>query len=148
MNVRFVVIDTETGGIDSKTDALLQIGAVGTDLESGFSALERFEVDVKPEEGLNVTDSALKVNGIKRTDLNLGNLELDALHLFRSFVGQYSNRSSSHQNGPPVIIGWNIHFDLAFLRVAYRRQGLKWKFEDYRSLDVRHLWAYYNLVGH
>ena len=61
-----VVIDVETGGFNSKTDALLEIGAVivGFDDSGELVRKETHRFHVKPFEGANIEAASLAVNGI------------------------------------------------------------------------------------
>ncbi len=61
-----VVVDVETGGFNSKTDALLDIAAVLVEA-NGDGTLRRGETiryHVKPFEGANLEPASLAVNGI------------------------------------------------------------------------------------
>jgi ribonuclease T len=61
-----VVIDVETGGFNSKTDALLEVAAVLVDLdeEGLLQRGETIRYHVKPFEGANIEPASIAVNGI------------------------------------------------------------------------------------
>ena len=61
-----VVVDVETGGFNSKTDALLEIAAVLLEAngDGTFSRGETIRYHVKPFEGANMEPASLAVNGI------------------------------------------------------------------------------------
>ena len=62
-----VVIDVETGGVNPRTDALLEIAAVLVDMdESGkLSTTESVSAHVEPEKGLLLNPESMRINGIK-----------------------------------------------------------------------------------
>ena len=139
--VKLIVIDTETGGISPRRDALLEIGAVITDTNT-FEESETFRVLINPSSQLMVNDSALKVNGLTRDKLKEGVSEKEAIGNLVKLINKYSYRGYW-----PIIVGWNIHFDLAFLKWAFKRSNYKWEGKDYKAMDIRALWVYYNLVN-
>ena len=59
-----VVVDLETGGFNSKTDALLEIAAVFVDYGDGgiLTRGETFRYHVKPFEGANMDPASLAVS--------------------------------------------------------------------------------------
>ncbi len=61
-----VVVDVETGGFDSKKDALLEIGAVTLKIdENGLMVPHNeYHCHVNPFEGANMDPASLEVNGI------------------------------------------------------------------------------------
>lgn len=61
-----VVIDVETGGFNSATDALLEISAVliVLDADGNLQRGESHAYHVQPFEGANIEPAALAVNGI------------------------------------------------------------------------------------
>ena len=61
-----VVIDVETGGFNSASDALLEIAAVtvGFTEDGSLDLMESISYHVTPFEGANVEPASLEVNGI------------------------------------------------------------------------------------
>ena len=120
-----VVVDVETGGFNSKTDALLEVAAVLLDLNDD-GILERVETiryHVKPFEGANLEPASLAVNGIDPFHpLRPAIDERDALQrVFREV------RRSVRENrcSRAVLVGHNAHFDLGFLNEAVERTAIK-----------------------
>ena len=120
-----VVVDVETGGFNSKTDALLEVAAVLVDLNHD-GVLERTETiryHVKPFEGSNLEPASLAVNGIDPFHpLRPAIDERDALQrIFREI------RRSVHENrcSRAILVGHNAHFDLGFLNEAVERSKIK-----------------------
>ena len=92
MSTRFrsflpVVVDVETGGFNSSTDALLEIAAVLVEIQADGTMKpgESFRYHVQPFEGANIEPAALEVNGIDPTHpLRLALPEKEALQkIFR-----------------------------------------------------------------
>jgi DNA polymerase III subunit epsilon len=115
--VRFVALDSETTGLNPRTDRIITLGAVavqGADivLEDSFEAL------------LQVTrnTAAVTVHGITRDESAHGMDEREALRQFLDYL----------QDG--VIVGHHIGHDIATLNAAYERH---WGIElTNRSLDT------------
>jgi len=118
--VRFVVLDSETTGLDSRTDRIITIGAVAVCahailLEDSFDAL------------IAVTEntSAVTVHGITRDEARGGLQEEDALARFLDYLGD------------GVIVGHHIGHDIGALDAGYERG---WGFRTMnRSLDTMDL---------
>ena len=120
-----VVVDVETGGFNSKTDALLEIAAVivGFSDDGMLTRLETHRYHVKPFEGANIEAASLAVNGIDPDHpLRPAILEQDALgRLFREVRRAVRENRCSRA----VLVGHNAHFDLGFLNEAVERSAIK-----------------------
>ena len=118
--VRFVVLDSETTGLNPATDRIITIGAVAVIggeivLEDSFGALLKMERN---------TD-AVTVHGVTRDESRKGMEEGQALELFLDYLGD------------GVIVGHHIGHDIATFDAAYRRH---WGFQLVnRSLDTMDL---------
>jgi ribonuclease T len=132
-----VVIDLETGGFQSATDALLQIAAVLIDIDAS-GKLRRGETHffhVKPFENSRMDPASLLVNKIDPWHpLRPAIPEDDALHrvfrAVRSAIRAYGCRRA-------VLVGHNSSFDLAFLNAAVARTGIKRNpFHPFSSFDT------------
>lgn len=120
-----VVVDVETGGFNSKTDALLEIAAVFVEMDDD-EVLRRGETSryhVKPFEGANLDPASLAVNGIDPDHpLRPAIDERDALQrIFREV------RRAVNDNGcqRAILVGHNAAFDLGFLNEAITRSAIK-----------------------
>ncbi|MEO1202347.1 MAG: ribonuclease T [Pseudomonadota bacterium] len=120
-----VVIDVETGGFNSQTDALLEIAAVivGFDDAGLLARNETHRFHVKPFEGANIEAASLAVNGIDPDHpLRPAIHERDALgRLFREVRRAVREAECSRA----VLVGHNAHFDLGFLNAAVERSAIK-----------------------
>jgi len=120
-----VVVDVETGGFHSSTDALLEIAAVLIDMEPD-GTLKRgatHSFHVKPFEGARLDPAALAITGIDPFHpLRPALPEKDALgRVFREIrhaIHAYNCRRA-------ILVGHNAAFDLGFLNAAVTRADVK-----------------------
>ena len=120
-----VVVDVETGGFNSKTDALLEIAAGLLEIDDDGEMLrgETSRYHVKPFEGANIEEASLAVNGIDpHHPLRPAIDERDALQrTFREVRRAVREARCSRA----VLVGHNAHFDLGFLNEAVARSMMK-----------------------
>lgn len=103
--VRFVVVDTETTGLDPRRDRVITIGAIA--VRGGEILLDdSFEVMLKVAYNL----SSVTVHGITRDEASSGMDEPEALGLFLAYLGD------------GVIVGHHIGHDIEVLNCACERQ--------------------------
>ena len=120
-----VVVDVETGGFNSQTDALLEIAAVILAIDERGDLVRRETVfaHVTPFAGANIEKAALEVNGIKVDNpLRLAMSEKDALdRIFKPIRVAMSDNGCNRA----ILVGHNAHFDLGFVNAAVARIGHK-----------------------
>lgn len=104
--VRFVVLDSETTGLDPRRDRIITIGAVAV-LAGDILLDDSFEALLKVEHNT----SAVTVHGITRDDSRRGLEEPEALRLFLDYL----------RDG--VIVGHHIQHDVQALNAGYERHG-------------------------
>lgn len=132
-----VVVDLETGGFNSKTDALLEMAAVLLEMnEDGMlSRGETHRFHVQPFPGANMEPASLAVNGIDpHHPLRPAIPEKDALDRIFTEV-----RKAVKQHGctRAILVGHNSSFDLGFLNAAITRCGIKRSpFHPFSSFDT------------
>ena len=119
-SVRFVVLDSETTGLDPQKDRLITIGAVAV---IGGEILLDDVFDALLEVSYN--SSAVTVHGITRQESLAGITEPEALQRFLAYL----------KDG--VIVGHHIGHDVATLNAGYQRHG-GFSLEN-RSLDTMDL---------
>jgi DNA polymerase III subunit epsilon len=126
--VRFVVLDSETTGLNPATDRIITIGAVAVIdgeivLEDSFAALLKMERNTE----------AVTVHGVTRDESRKGIEESEALELFLDYLGD------------GVIVGHHIGHDIATFDAAYSRH---WGFQlANRSLDTMDLTLHLERAG-
>ena len=119
-DVRFIVLDSETTGLNPRTDRLITIGAVA--VRAGEIVLED-SFDALLEVAWNT--SAVTVHGITRDEARGGLTEEEALERFLEYL----------RDG--VIVGHHIGHDIGTLDAGYDRG---WGFQTMnRSLDTMDL---------
>lgn len=132
-----VVVDVETAGFNSQTDALLEIAAVLVryDEKGKIYPHETLWTHVQPFEGANLDQASLAFNGI------------DPHHPFRFAV---SEREALRKIFEPIrkalkevdctraiLVGHNPAFDLGFLKAAVDRTGVKRNpFHNFSTFDT------------
>ncbi len=120
-----VVVDVETGGFISQTDALLEIAAVFVDVDENdqLCRTETTRYHVHPFEGARMDPASLAVNGIDpHHPLRPAIDEKDALQrVFR----EVRRRVKAAGCTRAVLTGHNAFFDLSFLNAAVERTGIK-----------------------
>ncbi len=120
-----VIVDVETGGFNSHSDALLEIAAVTIrmDQHGYLHRHETFSFHVEPFEGANIEQAALDFTGI---DLDcpdrMAEPELMVMTDLLNAV-----RRAVKENGctRAVIVGHNAHFDLNFVNAVIDRCNIK-----------------------
>ncbi|MBE9548840.1 MAG: ribonuclease T [Proteobacteria bacterium] len=120
-----VVVDVETGGFNSETDALLEIAATILRLdESGtlFPA-ETYSCHVEPFEGANIEQAALDVTGIRLDHpFRMAVDEKEALTKIFLPIRQELKLTRCTR---AVLVGHNPSFDLGFVKAAVARTQMK-----------------------
>ncbi len=123
---RVLIVDVETTGLDPVRHACIEVGAVL--LKEDLTILEEFSSLVAPWEGAEVSDDALGVSKISLQELGQAR---DIAEVIREFHECFCS-----DNSTPLLAGWNVWFDAAFLRKGYQRAGFVWPF-SHRMLDVQ-----------
>ncbi|MGK0401543.1 MAG: ribonuclease T, partial [Candidatus Azotimanducaceae bacterium] len=132
-----VVIDVETGGFNSQTDALLEIAAVliGMDDKGRLHAAEQFFFNVEPFEGANLEPAALEFTGINPLSALRGAVpEKDAMAAIFSAVRAEVKRTGCQR---AIVVAHNASFDQGFMNQAAARCNLKRNpFHPFSSFDT------------
>ncbi len=120
-----VVVDVETGGFNSATDALLEVAAVilGVDEKGDLVRKQTVFTHVEPFEGGRLDPASMEVTGIRvDSPLRLALPEKDALaKIFQPIRQAVSENGCSRA----ILVGHNAHFDLGFLNAAIARTSIK-----------------------
>ena len=132
-----VVVDVETGGFNSQTDALLEIAAVLVEshADGTLTRGETVRYHVKPFAGANMEPASMAVNGIDPDHpLRPAIDERDALQrVFREVRRAVRDAGCSRA----VLVGHNASFDLGFVNAAIERTGIKRNpFHPFSSFDT------------
>ena len=120
-----VVVDIETGGFNSQTDAILEISAVILGMnEKGIIEIEQtFFQRVIPFEGLNLEEAALKFTGIDPFHpLRIATPEREVMQTMFDMI---SDAVKAKHCKRAILVGHNAHFDLGFVNAASERHNFK-----------------------
>lgn len=135
-----VVVDVETAGFNSRTDALLEIAAVTLTMdENGFLIIDQsFEAQVEPFEGANLEKSALDFTGIDPYDPDRESVpERDALE---NIFKPVRKAIKAHDCKRAILVGHNASFDQGFVNAASDRADIKRNpFHPFSTFDTASL---------
>ena len=132
-----VVVDVETGGLDSLVHPLLQVAAVALKIDENGTLVTDWEQswDITPYTNAPLDPESLKINRIDPWDTNRNDIpEREALQeLFR----RVSTTQKAHDCTRSILIGHNSAFDLRFIHQAATRSQIKRvPFHPFSSLDT------------
>ena len=133
-----VVVDLETGGLDPKTNAILEIAATLIVKNEGTQLLDvgkTYRYHIEPYEGLVVEQESLDFTKINLNHpLRNAIAEKDALdELFKIINTERTANGCSRA----ILIGHNAHFDHSFLTEAVSRNNIKKSpFHPFSVLDT------------
>lgn len=133
-----VVIDVETAGFNSQTDALLEIAATTLSLDEStglFSLDETIHFNVEPFEGANLEQAALEFTGIDPTNPLRGAVdENKALTEIFKLIRKKMKIAGCQR---AVMVAHNSAFDLGFVNAAVERCSIKRSpFHPFVSFDT------------
>lgn len=120
-----IVIDVETGGFNSDTDALLEIAAVTLAMDEDGILMpdETICHSIIPFEGSNIEQASLDITGINPDDPYRMALEEDEA-LKAIFQPIRAAVKEAHCNRA-IMVAHNAHFDLGFVNTAVTRNNIK-----------------------
>lgn len=132
-----VVVDVECGGFNANTDAILEVGAVilGMDAEENIVPESTHFYRVKPFEGANLEEAALKFTGINpHHPLRIAHDEGTVL---KDLFGHIRKKMKADHCKRAILVGHNAHFDHGFIKAGAERQNIKRNpFHPFSSLDT------------
>jgi len=134
-----VVVDVETAGFNSRTDALLEVAAVLLTVNENDDWVEEESIarHIHPFEGANLEQSALDFNGIDpehpfRKEIAVS--EKDALQDIFKVVRA---KLKIHECTRAILVGHNPAFDIGFLNAAVDRCKIKRNpFHPFSAVDT------------
>ena len=119
-----VVVDLETGGFDSKNNAILEIAIQLIDqIDSTLILGDPHRFHIKPFEGLIVDDEAL---AFLKLDLNHPlRLAVDEKFALQEIFKIINKQRSKYECSRAILVGHNAFFDHSFLLEACDRNSIK-----------------------
>lgn len=116
--MKLLFIDTETSGLNPKTNGLLQISAV---LQIDGEVVDRFSSYVKPFPKDYIDEKALATNKITREQIETFPEPQKVYVDFISFLGKYASRDAYEDKY--YMVGYNVWFDYDMLREWFHKAG-------------------------
>lgn len=135
-----VVIDVETAGFNSHTDALLELAAVTLKMdESGeLHPADTFHYHITPFEGANLEPAALEFNGIDPDNPLRG--AIDETEAMKALCKEIRKAQKAADCQRSVIVAHNAAFDQGFVNAAINRSNIKrTPFHPFVSFDTTSL---------
>lgn len=132
-----VVIDVETGGFNSATDALLEVASVMVkmDASGNIEPGESRRYLVKPFPGANLEPASLQVTGID--PYHPLRPALDEGEALRRLFAEVRKEVRAQSCNRAILVGHNSFFDLQFLNAAVERANVKRNpFHPFSSFDT------------
>lgn len=117
-NTRFVVFDTETTGLNTKTDRLLSIGAIAI-INNVIDVSDSLEIYLKQE---TFNADSVKIHGILKGGTLVKMSETEALEHFLNYIKN------------SVLVAHHAGFDIEMINVSLKKLGLK-KLQN-KSIDT------------
>jgi len=133
---KVLVIDVETTGLDPSRHACIDVGAVL--LDESLHPVKEFSSLIAPWEGAEIMEQAMKVNKINQK-------RLKTAPVIDEVVKQF-HKTFRLDEVPPLIAGWNVWLDVAFVKDLYQRVQRVWPF-SYRLLDVQSVLSFHLLLA-
>jgi ribonuclease T len=137
-----IVIDVETAGLNSTTDALLEVAAVTLTMneEGNLSREQTHSYHVEPFFGARLEKEALEITGIDPFyPMRFAVPEGQALHRIFTAVKVQLEKTACYR---AVLVGHNAWFDLSFILAAARRSGIRYHpFHTFTTFDTASLSA-------
>jgi DNA polymerase III epsilon subunit-like protein len=125
-------LDLETGGLDPAETGIVEIGGIFQ--WPGQERTRRiFERQADPRKGRDgMIDESVEIHP---KALEVNHLTMAEIETFQS-IDKAVTELDSFVEPWCVIAGWNVaNFDIPFLKAAYKRAGLTWRFH-YHCLDM------------
>ena len=132
-----VIVDVETGGFNSATDALLELACVFVqfDASGDLAPAAHHRYIVKPFEGSRLDPASLQVTGID--PFHPLRPALDESDALRGLFQEVRKELKASGCTRAVLVGHNSFFDLQFLNAAVERTGIKRNpFHPFSSFDT------------
>lgn len=118
----YIVLDTETGGLDPFANPMTQFACVildGTTLKEK----DRWESYIKPYDDLTIEQAALDKTMVTWSDIRSG-IKLDLwASTFIAFCEQHRQKARTKEQGRLILVGHNVTFDRDFLNVGIMLAG-------------------------
>ncbi len=134
----YLVMDTETGGLDPAQNPITSFAAVVLDFNT-LKEVDRWETYVKPYNGLQITKESISKTMVNMAEVNRG-MELDA---FIEALGRFCTQNFSDAKGKEqrrlIGVGHNVMFDVAMLSAAFEYSSYGRKYDLFTYIQEQTL---------
>ncbi|MFU2367152.1 MAG: 3'-5' exonuclease, partial [Enterobacteriaceae bacterium] len=114
----YLVMDTETGGLDPAQNPITSFAAVVLDFNT-LKEVDRWETYVKPYNDLQITKESIQKTMVNMAEVNRG-MELNAfIDAFMRFCTQNFADIKGKDQRRLVAVGHNVMFDVGMLEAAF-----------------------------
>ena len=124
--IKYLIIDTETTGLDASKHEMLAFGAV---VVVDGRIVETLELKIKPARIENADKKALEVNGYTERAWRDAVTKRDAAEILKYFLITHRDATS---------VGHNLQFDIKFIKAFSAEQNVElrvpWPYIDTRDL--------------
>jgi DNA polymerase-3 subunit epsilon len=131
--MKILYFDTETSGLDSKTNDILTIGGI---IEIDGEVEEEFYLEMQSFNYDNISEEALKINGLELKKIKTFMSPKLAYKQLQRIFSKYINRYNKLDKF--TCVGHNVRFDLDFLTEFWKKNNDKYlgSYIDYHFLDT------------
>jgi DNA polymerase III alpha subunit (gram-positive type) len=129
---KFILLDTETGGLYPGVTSLLSLYALA--LDKNYCILDLLDLSMRPDSGIySVDPRAMEVNKINLTEHSANAVEMsEAKEIFQSFLEDHSYGKTNKL----MIMGHNPWFDVNFIK-ANLVSPTEWEeYFTYKGIDT------------
>lgn len=118
----FIVLDVETGGLDSDKHPITQIAFKVVE-PTKFAVLEQWSTFIKPYDELTITQDALNHSRVTIDEINAGISADKALEHLIITIKKHIPKGSKARQNLPIMVGHNIPFDRNFIKYLFSRRA-------------------------
>jgi len=129
--MKIIYLDTETTGVDPVRNDLTQIAGI---IEIDGKEKERFNLFVKPINMDNISPEALELTHKTMDELLNYPTAKQAYEEFTGILGKYVDKFDKEDKF--VVAGYNVEFDLGFLRQFFYKNGDKYFGSWFKSVTI------------
>lgn len=135
--MKLFYVDVETSGLDPLTNDILTLSGL---IEIDGEVKEAINLKMKPFNWNNISEEALKINGLTIEQIKTFDEPIIAKQklesLFCKYVDKYKKNKTSEDK--LMVAGYNVNFDFLFIEHFWKKCGDKYlgSFLDYHKMDL------------
>ena len=122
---KYIVLDTETGGLDEIKNPITEVALSVLDPYT-LKEIDSFQCYVKPYNNLKIEADALRASLVSMADINRdGKDAIKVKALLKAIFEKHTIPSKRKGMGRPILVAQNGEFDLGFLAYLFEKVGPK-----------------------